>query len=165
MQIIYNDFLINFNTGFDKAIRCRENEDFYITPQGDISLTRSAIEAVLQKVWLWMAVKYGEVPNDPELGCPIYKYFFKKATPNNFALLQREVESSLKNLIPELDVKSVSCKGAASSEGLIEDLHLVILSNTYEKFDLKTSQGDMEKLNEYYNEMREALELIDVNNR
>jgi hypothetical protein len=164
-MIIYNDFLINFDLGFDEAFKCRSNMDFEMSAQGDIQMTKSAIQVVLQKLWIWMAIKEGEVPNDPTLGCAIYKYFFKKSTPNNLALMQREVEYQLKTLIPELDVKSVTCVGANSSEGRIEDVHLEIISNTYGTYNLKTTQGDMEQLNEYYNQLNNALTLIEQNNK
>jgi hypothetical protein len=164
-MIIYNDFLINFDLGFDKSILCHSNLDFSISQNGDIQLTRSLTESILQKVWIWLSIKEGEVPNDATLGCCIYPFFFKKATPNNFAILERQLEAQLTGWIPELGVKSVSCQGAAGSEGRIENLIINIITKNYGKFDLKIAKGDLEQLNEYVNQLTNVMDFIEQNNQ
>lgn len=162
---IFDDFCINFDSGFDRSITCHTNLDFALTEQGDIRLTKSAAEAVLQKIWLWMATKFGEVPGIPDLGCPIHSYFYKKATPGNFALLQREIQYSLQKWVPELQVQSVTCNGGKNDFGQIDTVNLTIISKDYGKFTLKSTKGDIEKLNEELAKTTEALDFIKMNNQ
>jgi hypothetical protein len=163
--IVYNDFLYNMDMGFDRSVKCHQNGDFALSVQGDIQLTGSVTQAILQKIWMWMSTKHGEVPGDPDIGCCIYSYYFRKAIPNTFALLQREVEFELKSQIPELMIKSVKCKGSTNSEGRVDGVNLEILSYDYGKIDLRTTKGDMEALNEAQASMYAALDFIKINNQ
>lgn len=146
--IIYDDFLCNFDLGFSNAIRCHENLDFALSPQCDLQYTKSAIQAVLQKVFLYMGIKEGEVPGDPELGCCIYRYFYKKAIATNFGLLARELSAQLKKFMPELQVKSVSCEGPVGEYGRIDSVQITIMSETYGQIDLTINKQDLEDLND-----------------
>jgi hypothetical protein len=148
--IIYDDFLCNFNLGYDRAIRCHNNLDAIITAQGDITLTRTAQESVLQKLFLWLSIKEGEVPGEPELGCCIYKYFYKKSIPDNFVLLEREIAYQLHKWIPELGVRSVSCEGGKDTEGRMETISIIILSNDYGKIEVNVSPEILEDVSMGY---------------
>jgi hypothetical protein len=144
--IIYDDFLCNFDLGYDRAIRCHNNLDAIITAQGDIILTRSAQESVLQKLFLWLSIKQGEIPGEPELGCCIYKYFYKKSIPDNYALLEREIAYQINKWIPELGLNTVSCEGDRNTEGRMESISIVILSSDYGKIDVNVSPEILEDI-------------------
>jgi hypothetical protein len=151
MVDFYSDFLINMDLGFDRAIRCHSNLDAAISIQGDLILVDSAKLAVLQKLFIWLGIRPGEVPGEPNLGCPIYKYFYRKAIPNTFSLQQREIEYQLKTYIPELDVQAVKTIGLNDNGGRVDGVQISVTSLTYGKFDLTTNQADLETYNEYLN--------------
>lgn len=142
----YSDFRTNLDLGFDRAIRCHENFDFLISVQGDLILTLSDTDAIIQKLFLWMAIKEGEVPNEPDLGCCIYKYFYKRPTLNNLLLLAKELEYQLKTLIPELGTKSVSVASTSNDYGKIDSVEITIISQDYGKINLTTNQMDLEDM-------------------
>lgn len=142
----YSDFRTNLDLGFDRAIRCHENFDFLISVQGDIMETLSDADAIIQKLFLWMAIKEGEVPNEPDLGCCIYKYYYKKPTPNNLLLLEKELEYQLKSLIPELAVQSVSVASLENNYARIDGVQITIISQEYGKLNFTTTQSDLEDM-------------------
>jgi hypothetical protein len=147
LDLTASDFLCNFDLGFDRAIRCHSNMDFGITPQGDVLLVNSTAQAVLQKIWIWMAIRPGEIPGEPDLGCCIYKYFYKRVTPNLLATLERDIEHQLKTYIPEIGVKSVSTSAEKSEYGRLDGVRIVIVSKNYGIFDLSTDMRSLEDLN------------------
>jgi hypothetical protein len=163
--IVYDDLLYNADMGMDRAITCHGNGDLALSVQGDIQLTGSGIQAILQRIFLWMSIKEGEVPGDPDLGCCVYRYFYKKATPGNFALLQREIQYQLSRFIPELQVQSVVCNSSVNNYGTIDAVNIIILSKDYGKIDLKATKGDVDALNESLDAIDDALEFIKVNNQ
>jgi len=148
--IIYDDILCNFSLGYDRAIRCHLNLDAVISPTRDITLTSSAQESVLQKLFLWLSIKEGEVPGEPELGCCVYKYFYKKSTPDNYALLEREIAYQLNKWIPELGLSTVTCEGVKDTEGRIDTISIIILSSDYGKIEINTSPEILEDISVGY---------------
>lgn len=140
-----SDFKLNFNLGWDQAVRCHQNVDFSITRQGDIALTSTDSEYILQKIFLWMSIKYGEVPGAPTLGCCVYKYFYKKATPNTFALLEREVKTELNRLMPELGVTSVRAVAKNSDYGRIDAVELEIITARHGTIQADIDQSDADQ--------------------
>ena len=163
-NIVYDDFLINFDMGFDKAIRCHGNTDFKITVQGDIELTSNAAQAILQRLWLLMITKEGEVPGNPNLGFAIYRYYFKPNTPSVIASLQREIEYQLKHFIPELGVRSVKCESATGSNGRVDGVKITILTQNFGRINLLTTRGDMEAYNEQQEILYNVMDFIQRNN-
>jgi hypothetical protein len=151
--------------GMDRSISCHGNGDYALSVQGDVQLTGSGIQAILQRIFLWMSIKEGEVPGEPDLGCCIYRYFYKKSTPGNFALLQREIQFQLQKFIPELQVQSVVCNSATNDYGTIDAVNITILSKDYGKIDLKATKGDVEALNESLDVIDEAIDFIKTNNQ
>lgn len=137
-----SDFKINFDLGWDKAIRCHQNVDFQISHTGDIALTSTDSDYILQKIFLWMSIKYGEIPGEPDLGCCVYKYFYKKATPNTFALLEREVATELRRLIPELGVTSVKAVSATNDSGRIDSVELEIITARHGTIQASVDQDE-----------------------
>lgn len=164
-QIIYDDFLYNADMGFDRGVTCRGNGDFQLSPQGDIQYTASAAQAVLQKIFLWMSIAPGEVSGQPDLGCCIKKYFHKKATPSNFALLEREIKYQLDKYIPEIRCQSVSVTGEGNEYGRIDGIRVEILSQDFGKFDLSTSENNIDDLHESLTSMSDAISFIQENNQ
>lgn len=144
--VIYQDILCNFDLGYDRAIRCHNNLDAVITAQGDIILTGSAQEAILQKLFLWLSIKKGEVPGEPELGCCVYEYFYKKSIPENYASLEREIAYQLNKWIPELGVKEVTVEEGNNTEGRIDGIQITILSYDYGVIEVNTSPEILEDI-------------------
>ena len=161
---VFNDFLINFDMGFDKAVRCHGNTDFHITVQGDIAETSSAEQAILQRLWLLMITKEGEVPKHLDLGFAIHRYYFKPNTPSNIAALQREVEYQLMHFIPELGVSSVKCESMTNDSGRVDGVKIVILTKNFGRINLLTTRGDMEAYNEQQEILYNVMDFIQRNN-
>ena len=162
--LVYDDFLANFNLGWDSAVRCHGNLSFEMTNTGDIQYTSSAFQAVLQKLFLLMAIKPGEVSGMPELGFCLHKYIFRKSTPSNYALLQRELFTQLTTLIPEMGVQSVKVAGSNATTGTIDSIQINIITKDFGKLDLKVTKGDLEALVEAQNNMYDVVSLIERNN-
>jgi hypothetical protein len=138
---MYQDFLLNHDLTFDKAIRCHSNFDFSISYQGDTLLTTTNGQAVLQKIFLLMGIKPGEVPGDPELGWCLFKYFYKSATGNTFAQMDRDVKYQFESLIPELGVKYVKCESMGNDYGRVDGVKITIISNDYGKIVLNADRS------------------------
>ncbi len=49
----------------------------------------------------------GEVINEPDLGCCLYRYEFDKLTESTLVELRMELEYDLKNQLPEMGVQQV----------------------------------------------------------
>ena len=161
---VYDDFLINFNLGYDGAVRCHGNLSFEMNNVGDIQYTSSAAQAVLQKLFILMSIKPGEVPGEPDLGFCMYKYFFKKSTPSNYALLQRELYDQLTNFIPEMGVESVTCQGSEQTTGTIDGVQINVLTKDFGRIDLSVTKGNLEALVEAQENLFNTIGLIEQNN-
>lgn len=144
----YTDFLLNMNLGFDRAIRCHSNLDFAISVNGDIIELESTTDAVIQKIFLWLSIKKGEIPGEPTLGCCIYKYFYKKAIPDVMGQLQGEIYYEMVTWIPELNVKSVTVR-SESTNGRVDAVGVTIISGDYGTIQLDVNQNEMESMNNY----------------
>lgn len=162
---IYDDFLFNADLGWDKAITCHRNGDLALSPQRDIMYTSSAPQAILQKVFLWMSTAKGEIPGRPDIGCCIRSYFHRKATPSNFAVMQREIERELNDQIPELGVQSVTVAGLADTYGRIEGITITVLTRNYGKLDMSTTENNMDTMNAALESMTEAISFIQESNQ
>jgi hypothetical protein len=135
-----------------------------MTNTGDIQYTSSALQAVLQKLFLLMAIKPGEVSGMPDLGFCMHKYIFRKSTPSNYALLQRELFTQLTTLIPEMGVRSVKVTGSDETTGTIDGVQINIITRDFGKLDLKLTKGDLEALVEAQDNMYNVVGLIERNN-
>lgn len=135
------DFQLNGDMSFSKAIRCHDNLDFACSVQGDILLTATNGQAVLNKIYLLMKTKPGEVPNEPQLGWVLHKYFYKPATGNTFAMLEREMKFQFDALIPELGIKSLKCAGMGNDYGRVDGVQITIISNDYGKIVLTADRS------------------------
>ena len=105
---MYTDWLGNWSLK-DGRVRCHGDFDFVQSVTGDLERTTSEEQYTVQKLILWLAIKKGEVVNDPELGSVLHQFLFKPLTPGNMALLERLLEYDLKKQIPELAVRTVKC--------------------------------------------------------
>jgi hypothetical protein len=141
-----SDFMLNMDLGFNKAIRCHHDLDFAISHQGDILLTETDAEYILQKIFIWMSIKPGEVPGDPGLGCCIYKYFYKKAIPDTFARMGKEIRYQFEKWMPELRVTAVRAEGRTES-GRVDGVQISIRTARHGEILIDTSQRELEDQN------------------
>lgn len=141
-----SDFMLNMDLGFNKAIRCHNDLDLAISHQGDILLTETEAEYILQKLFIWMSIKPGEVPGEPDLGCCIYKHFYKKAIPNTFALMEREIRYQFEQWMPELGVTSVKVAGKSES-GRVDGVQISIRTARHGEILMETTQRELEDQN------------------
>ena len=94
----------------------------------------------------------------------MYKYFFKKSTPSNYALLQRELYDQLTNFIPEMGVESVTCQGSEQTTGTIDGVQINVLTKDFGRIDLSVTKGNLEALVEAQENLFNTIGLIEQNN-
>lgn len=115
MRYLY-EFDFKFNLDLRSGyVRCHNRGDLVNTPDGDIALTESYSEYLLQRIIIWLATPKGEVPNDPDVGCVLHDFLFYKQTPQNLYRLAKELEYDAKVQFPDLGILYIDVKGLSIS--------------------------------------------------
>ena len=140
----YDDILFNYDLGINNAVRCHDNFDAAFSIFGDIVRTRTDTEYVLQKIYFWMSIKYGELLHHPEIGCSLHKFFHKKNTANNRLTLAMTLKYELQNQIPELGVQAVTVYTDEKTDtGHIDKAFIRIDSEYFGTMNLTVEQSTM----------------------
>jgi phage baseplate assembly protein W len=65
---------------------------------------------LLQKLKIFFMIPKGELLNEPDVGCCLYRYEFDKLTDSTLVELRMELEYDLKSQLPELGVHQVAAE-------------------------------------------------------
>lgn len=92
--------------GKSGRVQCHGSADIVAGPNRDWARV-SDNACLLQKLKLFFMIPKGEVINEPDLGCCLYKYEFDTLTASTLVELRMELEYDLKSQLPELGVQQV----------------------------------------------------------
>ena len=134
-----SDWLLNF-VGSGR-VRCHGAGDIKSGKNRDWSRV-SGDAAVIQKLKIWASVPKGEVCNDPDVGCCLYKYIFAQMTTDEILAARNELLYDLNKQLPELDVYSVQI---TKEIGRNDTLNIKLLTQN-QTITLALGQSDLNSL-------------------
>lgn len=92
-------------------IKCHRLVDILLTADGDLALTGTDQETMMQKLLIYFATPKGEMV-DPLEGSVFYDYMHKSLTANHLASMSVVVRRDLVKFFPELGVFRVALRKA-----------------------------------------------------
>lgn len=144
--VIQADLAVNADLSSNN-IRCHDNVDLK-TSAGDLVLTETEDEYILQKLIMWLATALGERVDRPDLGCALWDFMHEQLDSLSLTMLSRSLEYGLKKQIPELNIQQVICSTPANSntvniEFITTDGQVINRIAGSEYFDLVDDLSDM----------------------
>lgn len=138
----FGDVKLNNYVDEDGIDRCHGLLSPVHSSNGDIARVTDPLECIHQRIFLWKAIKKGEMPLSPNVGCCVRDYINEPLTATNLLNLKKDIAKDFANVFPEykVEVKRVwsDTRNEVKIESQIGDFEVDLTCNSEELDRLHT---------------------------